>query len=156
MINVIRTNSENSDFQLLIKELDKDLWSRNNSIQHEYDQMNKIENIRTVVLAYDSDKPIGCGCFKLFDEQSVEIKRMFVIKEYRGKGISKLILRELENWALETGYNSAVLETGYNQQEAIGLYNRLGYIKIDNFGQYALMPNSICFKKDLIQNGSRG
>jgi GNAT superfamily N-acetyltransferase len=100
-------------------------------------------------VVYDSEKPVGCGCFKIFNKNSVEIKRMFVTKDYRGKGISKIILNELEKWAFEIGFESAVLETGHNQFEAVGLYSRLGYSKIENFGQYALMPNSICFKKIL-------
>jgi GNAT superfamily N-acetyltransferase len=148
-MKIVRTNSENIDFKYLIKKLDEDLWSRNNSLQHEYDRYNKLENIQTVLLVYDSDKPVGCGCFRLFNEKSVEIKRMYVVKEHRGKGISKIILNELEKWALEIGFESAVLETGHNQFEAVGLYSRLGYQKIDNFGQYAFMPNSICFKKIL-------
>jgi len=50
---------------------------------------------------------------------------------------------------VENGYSSAVLETGIKQNEAIGLYNCLGYRVVPNFGEYAGNSNSICMKKKL-------
>ena len=149
LISTIRTQSTDENFGFLVRQLDLDLNKRYNKSQAEYDKYNKIDFIETVVVAYDHDQPVGCGCFKLFDERTVEIKRMFVLEEHRGKGISKIILSELENWAIELGFTKSVLETGKGQPEAIGLYTRLGYIQIDNFGQYAAMPNSVCFMKRL-------
>ncbi len=75
---------------------------------------------------------------------------MFVQADYRGKGISKVILGKLEDWAIELGYTKSVLETGKGQPEAIGLYTKHGYSLIENFGQYADMPNSVCFEKRLM------
>ena len=92
---------------------------------------------------------VGCGCFKPYSANAVEIKRMYVKTENRGKGISKQILTELENWALELGFTHSILETGPKQPEAIGLYIKSGYSRIENFGQYAAMPNSICFSKTI-------
>ena len=93
--------------------------------------------------------PVGCGCFKKFNNSTVEIKRMFVPLSFRGKGISKKLLIELEQWAKEKGFSGFVLETGKKQHEAIGLYTKLGYQQIENYGQYVDMPNSVCFRKYL-------
>ncbi len=123
---------------------------RYHSEQKKYDEYNKIESIDTVIVVYDHDIAIGCGCFKRFDNTTVEIKRMFVKTDCRGKGISKLILNELENWATELGFSRAVLETGKKQSEAIGLYEKSGFERIDNYGQYIDLPNSVCFEKILI------
>ena len=87
--------------------------------------------------------------FKEFDADTVEIKRMFVSTEKRGKGISKHILNELEKWAAELGYTKFILETGVKQLEAIGLYNRFGYKQIENYGQYIGKPLSVCMSKEL-------
>ncbi len=154
-IKIIRTDSSNRDFTQLTSQLDLDLLERNQDEQKRYDQHNIIEQNNTVLVIYDQEKPIACGCFKHFDNQSVEIKRMFVSQTYRGKGISKIVLKELENWALELGYSKTVLETGKKQLEAIGLYKKSVYKKIENYGQYANLPNSVCFEKNLTPQKSK-
>jgi putative acetyltransferase len=149
MIKLLRCKSDNQDFRNLVILLDEDLYSRNGIIQAQYDKFNKIESIDTGIVAFYDGIPVGCGCFKKFDNKTVEIKRMFVIKEYRSNGIAKMILSELENWALENGYKNSILETGINQFEAINFYQKVGYKTIENFGQYIGNPNSICMSKVL-------
>lgn len=112
-----------------------------------YSQYNKIVNIKNVVIAYDNGKPVGCGAFKPFEPNAVEIKRMYVNEDSRGKRIARQILSELELWAVEIGYDSFVLETGLKQPEAISLYKNMGYEIIPNYGQYQGVENSVCFQK---------
>jgi len=148
-IHIIRTTSENPDFAKLIAALDEDLYQRNGVAQLKYRPFNKVDTIKHVVVVYVDSKPIGCGAFKKFDDESVEIKRMFVYPEMRGKRLAAKILHELEHWAIEEGYSKAVLETGRKQTEAIRLYTIAGYSLIDNYGQYAGMEESICYRKEL-------
>jgi GNAT superfamily N-acetyltransferase len=147
MLNLIRTNSLNADFRKLVTLLDKELWSRYEEEQATYDQYNKLHNINTVVLAYYNEQPIGCGCLKQFDDDTMEVKRMFVLPEHRGQGIAHAILRELEAWACEQSYCVVILETGVRQPEAIQLYKKSGYRVIDNYGQYVGMKSSVCMSK---------
>ena len=149
MMRLKRTDSSNEDFKLLIQDLDNDLLSRYEERQAAYDQYNIIENNPHVLVAYTDDVPVGCGCFKAFDDQSVEIKRMYVKPEYRRRGIAGLILDALEKWAAELHVAAAVLETGNKQTEAIRLYKKSGYIVIENYGPYRNMPESICMRKSL-------
>ena len=149
MILIKRCNSKNPDFRSLIYGLDLELNSRYGQLQAEYNKYNKIESINTVVVAYIEGTPVGCGCYKKYDATTVEIKRMFVNKAFRGQGISKMILRELEAWAKEDNYESAILETGVKQTEAIGLYQKSGYNGIENYGQYIGNTNSVCMQKKL-------
>ncbi|WDF56757.1 GNAT family N-acetyltransferase [Mucilaginibacter sp. KACC 22063] len=144
-----RTTSDNADFRLLIKELDADLRQRNGEVMDIYDQHNIIEQIDTVVIAYAGDEPAGCGCFKDYDANTVEVKRMYVRPAYRGNKISAKILTELEAWARELGYTSTVLETGSRQTEALGLYQKSGYVSIPKYGPYIDLPDSICFQKTI-------
>ena len=150
MIRLQRTTSDNEDFRLLIAELDKELLSRYEERQAIYDRYNIIENNRNVVIAYKEEMPAGCGCFKKFDDHSVEIKRMFVKPEYRGQKIAASILQELENWAIELNISGTVLETGIKQHEAIHLYRKSGYIVVQNYGPYKGLPESICMQKNLV------
>jgi putative acetyltransferase len=149
MTSICRTNSNNPDFQSLVSELDADLQSRYQERQTVYDQYNKVPDLDTVVIAYDNNVAVGCGCFRPFDETAVEIKRMFVAPIKRGTGIAAFILSELENWAREMGYSVTVLETGNKQHEAIRFYQREGYTITENYGQYISMETSICMKKNI-------
>jgi putative acetyltransferase len=147
--SIKRTSSANPDFHLLIKQLDADLRERYQEQMDQYDEHNIIAPIDTVVIAYNDTEAVACGCFKAYDQQSVEVKRMFVHKNSRGQGLSKKILNELEKWALECGTDNIVLETGSRQEEAIGLYLSSGYREIPKYGPYIDLPDSICFKKNI-------
>ncbi len=149
-MNIVRTTSDDKDFRQLIAELDKYLAIVDGPGMHEYyDKHNKVEKNNTVVVAYIVNKPVGCGCFKEYDKNSVEMKRMYVKQEVRGKKIGFAILRELEVWAAEIGYTNSVLETGLRQVEAVHLYKKSGYAVIDNYGPYVGIENSICFLKKI-------
>jgi hypothetical protein len=144
-----RTNSNGDDFKLLITHLDEELWDQAMDDQAIRDQYNKVPDLNTALVVYADNKPIACGCFKQHDDITVEIKRMYVENEYRGKGVSKLVLSELETWANELGYKFAVLETGIQFKVARTLYETSGYQIIPNYGQYAGMEESVCMKKEL-------
>ena len=148
-IKLIRTPSENPNFAELIVALDDDLYQRNGEAQLKYRPYNKVDTIKHIVVIYVDGNPVGCGAFKKFDDESVEIKRMFVYPEMRGKQLAAKILQELEKWAVEEGYHKAVLETGHKQTEAIRLYTVAGYTLTENYGQYIGMDESICYRKEL-------
>jgi GNAT superfamily N-acetyltransferase len=149
MIYIRRNTSDNKDFQELVRQLDNELNKRYGILQAQYNKYNKIEALDTVVLAYIDNNPVACGCFKVFDKKTVEIKRMVVKPEFRGTGIAKMVLLEIEKWAIERGYSRSVLETGIRQPEAIRFYTKLGYSTIENYGQYIGEKNSICMSKKL-------
>jgi len=149
ILKITRTNSKNSDFINLVKELDAYLKIIDGDEHNFYSQFNTIDVLNEVVVMYVDNKPVGCGAIKRFDEFSVEIKRMFVLSEKRGTGIAKKVLIELEQWAKELGYKKCVLETGKRQIEAVKFYKKLNYKMIESYGQYKGIENSICFEKKL-------
>ncbi|OYU80342.1 MAG: GNAT family N-acetyltransferase [Flavobacterium sp. BFFFF1] len=144
-----RTDSTNPEFISLVALLDADLRIRDGADHAFYAQFNKIDTIKNVIVAYEGNEAVGCGAFKGFSDDTVEIKRMFVPESLRGRGIASGILKSLEHWAKELGYHKTILETGNQQPEAIALYQKSGYKVIPNFGQYAGVENSICFEKSL-------
>lgn len=154
MIAIIRGTSDHNDFGQLIQLLDNDLNTRYGTLQAMYDQYNVMESTESVVLAYLDQLPVACGGFKVHDDETVEIKRMYVKPAYRGRGIASRILLELESWAIELGYSRSLLETGTKQAEAIGLYQKNGYRQIENYGPYREQPGSVCFEKKLQRNYS--
>jgi len=148
-IEFIRTTNDHADFRQLVNALDDDLYLRNGEAQLQYRRYNQIDHINHVILVYADGKPVGCGCFKRFDNETIEIKRMFVLPEMRGKQLAAQLLQKLEQWAIDEGYCNAVLETGLRQVEAIRLYTRAGYSLTQNYGQYIGMEDSICYRKEL-------
>ena len=149
MIRLTRTNSNNKDFQKLVRELDTDLRIRDGEEHSFYSQFNKIDTIKYAVVAYDEGIPVACGAIKEYADKIMEVKRMFVPLEKRGKGIASLVLMELQKWSRELGMEKCILETGKKQPEAIQLYKKNNYAIIPNFGQYENVENSICFEKQL-------
>lgn len=149
MLRLIRTTSENLDFQQLVQLLDRDLAQRDGDEHGFYAQYNKIDLIKHAMVAYADDEPVGCGAFKEYAPDSVEIKRMFVQPAHRQRGVARAVLAELESWAAELGYANCVLETGKRQPEAIALYQRSGYAFTPNYGQYIGIDNSVCLRKTL-------
>lgn len=149
MGRIIRTSSLHIDFIHLVSLLDADLARRDGEENAFYAQFNGISQLEQCVVYYKDDIAVGCGALKSFDEDSMEIKRMYVSMAYRGKGIATLLLAELEKWAKELRYMYCVLETGLRQPEAVTLYKKNNYHLIPNYPPYAHMANSVCFRKKL-------
>jgi GNAT superfamily N-acetyltransferase len=147
MIEILRTDSNNDCFINITKQLDNELYTRYGSFQSKYDEYNIVGLLDTVVIGFIDNVPAGCGCFKSFDRKTAEIKRMMVLPEFRGSGLATIILSELEKWAIEKDFSSALLQTGIKQPDAIRFYTRNGYNIIDNYGQYEGDDNSVCMKK---------
>jgi GNAT superfamily N-acetyltransferase len=149
MITITRTNSDNPDFIVLVKFLDADLAERDGADHSFYSQFNKIDKIKQVVIAFENERPIGCGAIKEYNSDTMEIKRMYTSPDYRGKGVATKLLTALEQWAVELNYKKCILETGKKQPEALRLYKKNGYQPIQNYGQYAGIENSVCFEKEI-------
>jgi GNAT superfamily N-acetyltransferase len=105
---------------------------------------------RFIVMYDDDGEPIACGAIRRRDGDAAEIKRMYVRPAARGRGISRVILRELEATAIRYGYRALVLETGVRQPEAMALYESHGYTQIPNFGFYKSSPLSRCYRRQLV------
>ncbi|QCX00266.1 GNAT family N-acetyltransferase [Aggregatimonas sangjinii] len=147
MMKLHRTTSDNQDFINLVALLDADLAERDGEEHAFYHQFNSIQELKHALVVYENDIAIGCGAVKQFDSYTMEVKRMYVLPDYRGRSIATTLLAALEQWTLELGYTRCILETGKRQPEAIALYRKNGYKVIPNYGQYAGIENSVCFEK---------
>lgn len=148
-IDILKTEATNPHFQNLVRELDYYLAVMDGEDHSFYAQYNQLNDIKNCIILFCDGVAVSCGAYKIYDNSTVEIKRMFTKDDYRGKGFAKMVLRFLEKWAREEGYSSAVLETGSVQKSAVRLYHALGYKITENYGQYKEVENSICFKRNL-------
>jgi GNAT superfamily N-acetyltransferase len=113
------------------------------------------------LVAYDAaGRAIGTGGWRGheaavgegFADGDAEIKRMFVVRQARGQGLSRLILARLEETARAAGRTRMVLETGTAQPEAMSLYASTGYVQVpegQGFGLYRCEPSARCYVKRL-------
>jgi GNAT superfamily N-acetyltransferase len=135
MTELRRTDSSDPDFLELVAQLDRELAIRDGDDHAFYAQYNKVTMIKHCIVAYEGGIPVGSGAIKAFNDEAMEVKRMYTPPEHRGKRIAVQILNELEKWTAELGYKKCVLETGKAQPEAIALYSKCGYKIIPNYGQ---------------------
>jgi GNAT superfamily N-acetyltransferase len=148
MISLIRTNSNHPDFQKLSAIFDEYLVDIDGDEKDFFAQFNQIY-INQVVLFYENDIAVGCGAFKQYEDSVAELKRMFVLPEFRDKGIANKIIQELELWISEEKYTTIILETATKLLPAIALYSKLGYSKFANYGVYENVESSYCMQKNL-------
>ncbi|MCD7898692.1 MAG: GNAT family N-acetyltransferase [Bacteroides sp.] len=144
-----RTNSEDICFQELIKQLDEYLHNRDKDAHSVCTPYNQTDLIKHVVVMYIGNNAVGCGAFKEYSPDTVEIKRMYVSGEARKQGVGLKILNELETWAKELGYKRCILETGKKLEGAVSLYKKNNYTQIPNYDQYEWIESSICFAKSI-------
>ena len=99
-------------------------------------------------LVYEDERPIAHVALRRLGED-LEIKRMYVIPERRGQGLSRQLLEEMEQVARVDGVARVILHTGTHQHAAIALYEAHGYTPIGIYPPYVGLPDSLCFEKVL-------
>ncbi|HQY34208.1 MAG TPA: GNAT family N-acetyltransferase [Actinotalea sp.] len=123
-----------------------------------YDGVEDIEPVLpphemlATVLVRVAGKPAACGSVRPIQGLGRgvgELKRMYVRPAFRGRGLSRLVLTDLEARAAAAGLTHLVLETGVRQPEAIALYRSAGYLPIARYGPYVDEESSVCFARDL-------
>jgi len=135
----------------LIAALDRDLNARYPGLEiHGIDAANFRAAGGVFLIGRVGEVAVACGAFRPMDQDGVvEVKRMYVRDDHRGRGFARAILTALEEIATRRGYRIIRLETGGNQPEAIALYESAGYHPIPCYGVHAPDPLSRCFEKQL-------
>ena len=125
---------------------------------HRWIRPNSCRRDGHFVVGYDNGLPVAMGGWRLsetaraelgFQGRVVELRRMYVIPESRGRGLARSVLFHLETTAASAGADWMVLETGEPQPEAVALYRSSGYEPIAAFGHYATSTRSIHLGKRL-------
>jgi len=134
----------------LIEELDAHLAPLYPAVSRHGYSVEKLmrEDVAFFVIHCD-EAPAGCGGIQLFGSEFAEVKRMYVRPAFRGRGLGKVMLEHLADYARSHGIHTLRLETGIHQFEAIGLYEGVGFIRIPPFGPYSDDPLSRCYEKRL-------
>lgn len=110
---------------------------------------NLSETITDVLIAYMDGVPVGCAGLKRYSDSDVEIKRVWVEPEARGQKIASRMMDLLEEKARQMDYRRAILQTRPIMPDAVGLYEKRGYLLIDNYPPYDKLEGAICMALDL-------
>ncbi len=150
-VRVIHTDGKDPVFVNLCVLLDESLDELvGGAVQREqYVPFNKLDDIHNAVILYLGDEPVASGAFRHYQEDCAEIKRVFVKPSHRGRGLSRILMDELESRAWREGYRRLILETGAPLIAAGHLYRNIGFRRIENYGPYAGMEESVCMEKEL-------
>lgn len=128
MIKLVRTNVDDKNFVHLVNLLNQEFLEKYEKQKAQFTSSNQLDKNSKVILAFDNTNLVGCGAFRpLKEDKAIEIGCLYIYPKARGKGISKIILNQLEAWALEECYNQVKLHTSLEQTEAVSLYQKSGY-----------------------------
>lgn len=150
-MNFVRTDGNNRDFVENCRLLDADLDRRVGKIiaREPYKKYNLLDEIQEAIVVYDGQKADGGGAIRRYDDENVELKRVFIHSEYQGQGLGSRLVSLLMEWAAELGYKRMILETGERLVESCAVYKKLGFRVIPNYGPYVQMTQSLCMAKEL-------
>lgn len=130
---VLRLFSEHDDYMIDFLGDDKRYYTR-------YSENENIEAVWVVVM---DEIPAGCIAYRQKAESVGEVKRMFIKKEYRGRGIAKELLKTVENHARERGCHTLFLDTRITLEPAVSLYRVFGFDIVFQQGLYIQMEKEI-------------
>ncbi len=147
-MKTILTDEKDERFLELVDELDRGYYERIGDELSKYDNYNEFKNPHVVILALDNNNAIACASYRIFDNDSVEFKRVYVKKEYRKLGIAYNLIKQLEQLVVRNNFKHSYIVTGKNNHAAIRLYEKLDYEPIANFGQFIDDDVVICMKKE--------
>ena len=134
--------------QTLIDELESHLVSLYpNESRHGYSVDKLLREGVAFFIVREDGVPAGCGGVQLYGTDYGELKRMYVRPQFRGRGLGKIVLNHLTDYARERGVGILRLETGIYQKEAIALYESSGFRRVPPFGEYKEDPPSVFYEK---------
>lgn len=114
--------------ELYMSELDRDLDFQNIDDEFKYFQQKYAEPKGKLLVALNKENHvIGCVAFHSFDKEKCEMKRLFVLPEYRSKKVGQLLVQHIIEDAQKAGYKEMILDTIQPLKSAIGLYRKFGF-----------------------------
>ena len=137
------------DFRMLADKLDAYYFELVGDIQSRYAEPNRPENMTALAVAYEDGTPIACGAWKRLDDATAELKRLYVLPEFRRKGVARGMIAVLEENAASAGIRHMILETAVDTADSHQLYLSAGYQITDYYGSPAGAENCLCFCKEL-------
>lgn len=142
-MNILSTKTPDESVLLLFSEHDDYMIDFLGDDKHCYTRYNENENIEKIWIVYSGNSPIGCIAYRKKAEGAGEVKRLYIRKEHRGKGISRELLKKVERYAKEQGCKTLFLDTRITLEPAVSIYRSFGFHIVFQQGLYIQMEKKI-------------
>lgn len=93
-------------------------------------QSNYFEAGGTFLVVVNGEQVIGSGALRRLDENAAELKRMWLLEKYHGRGIGYLLISQLIDYATQIRYARIRLQTSPEQTRALTFYRKIGFYEI--------------------------
>jgi len=131
------------EVQQVIVAVCHEIWQLPEEVIRRYDAMSDLDNLRshyfdnngTFLVLIDEGRVVGSGAIRRLNNDICEVKRMWFLKAYRGRGLGTKMAQMLLDFARKKGYKKVRLDTADEQKQAqaIQLYQRLGFYFIERY-----------------------
>lgn len=140
-------NQFDADFLRLTDQLMSEYVSLYGEEALEFCPVEAVSEVLCAVVARCGGSPAASGAFRRFDDNSAELMRIYVLPEHRQQGLGTQTVRALEAEAKRRGFSRMVLVTGDDMPDALSLYARLGYTRMESYGPHKDDPICVCMQK---------
>lgn len=142
-MNIVSTKNADKEILTLFSEQDDYMIDFLGDDKKYYTRYSENEHLENIWVIYSESFPIGCIAYRKKTEGTGEVKRLYIRKEYRGKGISKELLRTVERYAKEQGCKTLFLDTRITLEPAVSIYRSFGFQIVFQQGLYIQMEKEI-------------
>lgn len=158
-IKIIPAYEQREEVSILFSEYINMLIENDESFKKYLDIQNYDEELRhletkyglpdgRLYLIYCDEKLAGCIGLRKIDNQTCEMKRLYIRPEFRGKKLGSILVEKIITDANEIGYSYMLLDTLPFLQRAIHMYKKFGFYEIESYND-SPMDTSIYMKLDL-------
>ena len=146
-MKTVITNEKDERFLRLVEELDREYYTNVGDELDRFSEYNDFKTPHVVILLLNPDEAVACASYRVYSENTVEFKRVYVKKEYRRQKIAYNLIKELEKEVIRNNFRYSYIITGKKNTAAVNLYKKLNYTPTDNFGPFKDDDIVICMRK---------
>ncbi len=135
-------------FQQYVNSLDIDLSFQDftNELKTIEKQYNKPKG--ALLIAYKNEVAVGCVAIRDIDNETAELKRMYVQADFRMYKIGMSLLQQVIEIARELNYNKIRLDTLPSMTRAHDLYRSFGFYNIEPY-YFNPIPGTVFMEKKI-------
>ncbi|QJU54250.1 GNAT family N-acetyltransferase [Herbiconiux sp. KACC 21604] len=142
-LRIERVGTEHPDFARLVAEQEREVMARYSATE----PGPPLAPGTPALLATVDGAPVGCVAVARLDDDTGEVRRLYVAPPARRGGLARQLMAAAEALAVELGYRRLRLETGSAQPESLALYRSSGWAEIANYGYYRDAPEVVSMEK---------
>ena len=144
------TDKHNADFLRLTRQLVSEYVAQFGMEALAYCPEEALEQVACALVAHCGGVPVASGALRRLDDTTAELMRIYVLPEHRRQGLGAMIVGALEREAKRLEFERLSLVTGADMPDALSLYDRLGYSRIENYGSNCGDEICVCMAKRLL------